>query len=456
MSGAVDVDLFGDDDLHPKAYDFFTDPARFCLAIAGRRGAKTFTGAKKFIYKIFAEDWPRWKDKPYVPVIPGKGGRASRRVKPGSALWRQRRARLHYWVVADTYELLDEPKRYLLQFIPEALFDHVDTKGRWWLKGDILIEFKTIRDPSRKVGSGLNGMWIEEAARVKANAWGLYQRPALADKQGWCIFTTTPLGRDWTYTAIEEKANKGEPGYSAHAWVTLDNTRCDGLADEVEEARRNLPPEYFEREYEASRSAFIGQIYRGFKRANVVVDALPPGIQFAKVVGGCDWGFSNPGALVVCGVTHGDRPHLWFIDEVYSASLLVENFWAPEAKRLMAQWRFNEWTADPAEPDNLMRFQKAGIRVSKHRNYGSGEFDEHARSVLSGIRTMSALIHQGRVHVLKKCHNLATEFENYVWDTTAGGDQLERPKPHQKDHAVTVGRYIASSVERGPLLRAAA
>ena len=29
---------------------------------------------------------------------------------------------------------------------------------------------------------------------------------ALADKQGWCIFTTTPLGKDWTFEAVEEQA----------------------------------------------------------------------------------------------------------------------------------------------------------------------------------------------------------------------------------------------------------
>lgn len=447
MGGEVTVDLFGDDELHPHAYDFFTDPVRFCLADAGRRGAKTYTGAKKFWGKVWGEDWPAWRDRPYNPGA----------VRRGSPMWWSRRPRLHYWVCADTYELLDEPKRYLLQFLPEALIDHIDNgKGKWWLKGDILIEFKTVHDPKRKVGSGLNGMWIEEAARVRADAWGLYLRPALADKQGWCIFTTTPLGRDWTWTEIGEKAEKGEPGYAHHKWFTAHNTRCPGLQEEVEEARRNLPAEYFEREFEASRQAFIGQIYKGFKRSSLVVDKLPAGIQFQKVLGGCDWGFSNPGALLVAGLTYGDKPHLWFVDEVYSSSMLVEDYWAPEAKRLMAVWRFNEWTADPAEPDNLTRFQRAGIKVNKHRNYGSGEFDEHARSVLSGIRTMSAMLHQGRVHVLSNCANLATEFENYVWDTTAAGIQLEQPKPHQKDHAVTVARYIATTVERGPLLRAVA
>ncbi len=439
---AIDVSLFGDDDLHVPAWKFFCDPARFKLARTGRRGAKTYTAAKSFLDRIFNLDWPRWKDAPYNPG-----------VRPGSAAWWTRRARLHYWICAAEYELLAEPKKYLMQFIPPELFDHMDNgKGVWWLKGDILIEFKTLRDPTKKVGSGLNGMWIEEAARVRQDAWPLYLRPALSDKQGWCIFTTTPLGMDWTYEHVEKHAEAGRPGFSVHTWKTVENTRCEGLAEEVAEARATLAPEYFEREYEASRRAFIGQIYKGFKRETCVVSKLPPNIQFQKTVGGCDWG--THGALTVCGMTPGDKPHYWFLDEDCADNLLVEDYWVPKAIKFQQTWRFWDWVADPAEPDNLTRFRNAGIRVSKHRNYGAGQFDEHARSVLSGIRTMSSALHQGRVHVLVSCKNLIEEFENYVWDMNPAGQQLQGPKPHQKDHAVTTARYIISSVEKGPMMKA--
>ncbi len=295
MSLALTIQLFGPDSpLHLPAYRFFIDPARFVLGLAGRRGAKTYTAAKKFIQRVW-DDFARRKQLLYLPG-------AARR---GTVLWWQRRARLHYWICADTYELLDEPKRYLLQFLPEELIDHVDNaKGRWWLKGDILIEFKTVRNPQKKVGSGLDGMWIEEAARVRADAWPLYLRPALADKQGWCIATTTPLGRDWTWEAFERPANDHVPGYSSHWWPTAANTRAPGLQAEVAHARATLAPEYFEREWEASRQAFIGQVYRGFARARVSVSKLPDGIQFQRILGGCDWGFSNPGALLVAGILH--------------------------------------------------------------------------------------------------------------------------------------------------------
>lgn len=449
---AINVSLFGDETLHVPAWKFYIDPSPICLAIAGRRGAKTYTGAKKFWKKVWEEDWPRCQGKPYEPG-------AARR---GKAEWWDRRPRLHYWVVADTYQLLDEPKRYLLQFLPPQLLDHIDnSKGKWWLKGDILVEFKTVHDPKGKVGSGLDGMWIEEAARVRPDAWGLYLQPALADKDGWLIATTTPLGRDWTYTHIQKHAEDGVPGYGAHQWKTIDNNRVPSLKARVELARATLPPEYFEREYEASRQAFIGQIYKAFKRAKNMVTKLPDGIRFARIVGGCDWG--THGALTVCGMTYGERPHYYFVDEDCQDNLLVEDYWAPKAIEFQRKWKFNQWVCDPAEPDNLTRFRNAGINASKHKNYGAGTFDEHGRSVLSGIRTMSSVIHQGRLHVLSHCENLLDEFENYKWQEAPANAQSasedgttvysDKPKPHQKDHAVTTARYIISSVEKGPMMR---
>ena len=244
--------------------------------------------------------------------------------------------------------------------------------------------------------------------------------------------------------------------YSAHTWKSLDNIRAPGLAEEVERARLELPPEHFEREWEANRQAFIGQVYKAFKANRHVFDELPDTVRFQRVLGGADWGTSNPGCLLAAGITGGDRPHVWVRDEVYSASMLVEDFWVPEAKKINARRKFNDWVGDPAEPDNILRMQHAGVRMDKHRNFASGGWDEHARSIMAGIRTMASLIHQGRFHVHKSCVNLIDELENYVWDRTSAGLQLDRPKAHQKDHAVTTARYIVTSALEGPMLQAVA
>src|SRR5262249_10073448 len=157
---------------------------------------------------------------------------------------------------------LKEPMRYLLEFLPPELLEHADAATQTlWLRPDILVEFVTLHDPKKKVGSGLDGLWVEEAARVSAEAWSLFLRPALSDKGGWAQATTTPLGQDWTLEAFEKPARDGIEGYAFHGWVSADNDRAPALAADIEEARRRLPSEHFKREFEASREAFIGQIY---------------------------------------------------------------------------------------------------------------------------------------------------------------------------------------------------
>ena len=95
------------------------------------------------------------------------------------------------------------------------------------------------------------------------------------------------------------------------------------------------------------------------------------------------------------------------------------------------------------------------MNVTGHRNYGSGKFDEHARSVLAGIRLTAALIHQGKLRIVKgKCPNLLRELRTYRWATTPGGQQLEHPAPHQSDHAITALRYVLSYAGKPAGLRA--
>lgn len=432
----MSVALFGDYHPHRKARAAFTDRAIVLLMLAGRRGAKTHTGARRMLRKIYEEDLPRFRDAPYRPGA----------VKRGSAMWWKRRPRLHYWVVAETSDLLKEPQRYLLEFLPPELLDHPDAStGALWLKPDILIEFKTGLLPKRLVSSGLNGVWVEEAARLAPTAWQGFLQQTLADKGGWAQFTTTPLGQDWTYDQIEKLSDAGEPGYSTHRWVTSDNTKMPELLKAVEKARKLMPATYFKREYEASRDAFEGQIYPFDE--HTMVEPLPKGLQMVRRLGCQDWGFTAPGAHIAIGLTSSDpnKAHVWALDEVYDNSQLVEDYWVPEVLAKMAKWGYREVAADPAEPDNIVRFRNAGIQCVGHKNYTNAKYDEHERSVRAGIRVLAMLMHQGRFHVTPACTNLIAELKSYRWDSHKGGSQggvlIERPAPGQKEHAATACRY---------------
>src|SRR6185295_12955284 len=88
------ADLFTGYSPHPKAWRAFIDDAANLLMLAGRRGAKTHTGARRFLRLIYERDLPAKLEaevlKPYAPGA----------AKRGTAMWWKRRPRLHYWIVA--------------------------------------------------------------------------------------------------------------------------------------------------------------------------------------------------------------------------------------------------------------------------------------------------------------------------------------------------------------------
>lgn len=433
-------------DPHKHARACYLDDAQFLLALTGVRAAKTHTLARRMLRLILFRDLPVSLGKPYHP------GAAQR----GTALWWKRRPRLHYWVIGETFDLLKEAMRALLDSIPAGLLEHSDVSDNAiWLKPDILIEFKSGQHPERLVAVGLNGMWIDEGARLSSQAWSAYLYSRLADKNGWMQCSTTPLGQDWTYEAIELPAKRGEPGFSFHKWNTSDNNRVPALMKRVELARRLLPPAYFKREYEADREAFVGQIYE-FDEATMTHDAVPTNVKFVQFVGCQDWGFTAPGAHIVLGITSNDhrQAHVWALDEIYDSSQYVEEWWVPEVKKRQRKYGRYETVGDPAEPDNIQRFRDAGISCVRHRNNFSGSnYDEHARNIRAGIRHFATLVHQGRFHVIKRrpgakeggCPNLIEEMKHYHWDQHKtgpfGGSLIERPAPNQKEHAATAARY---------------
>lgn len=456
--GVIHVDLFSQDRLHKHAYRFFADDSRFCLALAGRRGAKSYTGAKRFLRKMWFGDWPKYANAPYSPGA----------ARKGTALWWDRRPRMHYWVVADEYKLLDEPKRYLLQFLPPELLDHADNgAGKWWLKGDILIEFRTAHDPKSLVAAGLNGLWMEEGDRMRPDAWKGFLRPTLSDKRGWAQVTTTPLGRTWTWDDFEKPARDGVPGYGFHTWRTVDNTLLPDLAEEVAQAKLTLPDQYFRREYEASRDAFIGQIYPEFDEHKMVEPAirfdartgapiLPRDLVLYTRAGGQDWGFTNPGAAIVGGAsaTNLKQAHLWIVDERYKPSRLVEDYWIPEVLGLNSSWKFNDWACDPESPDNIARYKDNGIHAFGARNFSTSKYDEPQRSVKAGIRLLSSLMHQGRFHITGNCQETIAELKAYRWKDAPGASGVseafvEEPAPGQRNHGCDASRYMATSLLKG-------
>ncbi len=288
--------------------------SRFVAACCGRRGGKTYGGAAHFAARVMCDleekltGKGRWEGKPHHTWQRGDG--------------REPRPFLHYWVVAPTYALLDEPKMALQQvlgLVEEGGVIVHQTDRSCWLLGGVRIDYKSGDNPKRLVSAGLDGVWSDEAARLKPLVWRGNLRPTLSDKRGWGLFTTTPLGKNWFWEDVWARGDEDaadelalmrettpeiirDSSFACIGWRTADNTAIPELSAEMEQARSELPEALFRREYLASFEDFEGQCFELSRdrhlRSGV---ALHPNA-IAKAWAGLDIGIADhPSAVVVMG-----------------------------------------------------------------------------------------------------------------------------------------------------------
>lgn len=423
---------------HPSQLRVLKSDKRWVVVLAGVRGGKTYSCAAAFLLRIF-KDVAEGRLNTSVPATGD----------------RYRRPRYHAWVCAPTYDLLKEPRRYIRQLLPESLIEAFYEGRELWLKGGILIEFKSTDNAKALVSAGLNGMWCDEADRIDADAWRGQLRTRLSDKQGWCIFSSTPyaaragfLFQDFIGLSAEAKA---EFGVDFISWRFIDNV-YNSLA-EWKHAKATIPERYFKREYEASLDAFVGLVYE-LRDDHHIIDVVPDRKIFRTVVAGVDWGWNDPGAIVVVGDT---GKQLIVVDELKEPHLQViaqnpgERSWISEAVRLQKKWGISKWVCDH-EPGNVAAFQRAGLSaVNAHKDITLG-----IRRVSETMMLGAPVGKPGSVNYVpptaglvigRNCKGTIEELRNLAWDVDKHGSMLEEPAPGN-DHLADALRYAVVDLRR--------
>lgn len=354
---------------------------RFAVAVAGRRGGKTQAGAAEMRERIL-DDLARklsrvgsWKPAP------------GRDPKPF----------LRYCVVSPTYALLNEPKMALQAYLGLAeqgglILDQGPTE--WWLVGGIRIDFRSGDRPERLVSHGYDGIWLDEAARLKAGVWAENIRATLSDTMGWAIFTSTPLGRNWLYEQIWAKVDAkaaAEVGklenkraddvldaqFAGATWTTAENTALAHLAEEMARAQIELPEEQFARNYRADFDVFPGQIFR-LVEAQHLIGTAPNPHDYQRHSAGFDIGDKHPTACSLWGATWGLRPRYEEIETESAPGVLFDDtadwerrerdgsMWTSRVFRLFRRHVGERWREVPIKfpadrPDVRRQFEARGF-----------------------------------------------------------------------------------------------
>lgn len=149
---------------------------------------------------------------------------------------------------APTYKLLSEVWREVVTILKPVARDVSQQEKRLGLIGGGIIDCWSLDQPDPARGRKYKRVVIDEAGIVRnlEQAWQEAIRPTLTDYKGDAWLLGTPKGRNYFHRLFA----RGEAGHADWASFRLPTTANPHIsADEVEAARRDMPPAAFNQEF---------------------------------------------------------------------------------------------------------------------------------------------------------------------------------------------------------------
>lgn len=336
-------------------------------------------------------------------------------------------------VTAPTYTMLrDATLRAFQSVAGEAIADFNKAEMLIRLRNGSEILFRSTDNPDRLRGPSISWWHGDEAAMYEADVWNIMiGRLRQFGKQGYAWVTSTPRGRNWLWQRFVRDATDDYRIFHARS---NDNIHLDRSI--VAAWEQSYVGDFARQELGGEFVAFEGLIYSEFDRHLHVTQQRP--ISFKRVVAGVDFGFANPGVILVIGLDSDNRAY--HIHEEYQRQRQIDE-WATVAKQLRELWRIETFYCDPSEPSYIQKFNaQPGVNAVQANN-----------SVLPGIQVVKArLMRQAdgkpRIVIAPSAANTIAEFETYQWLENKFGVRDEPLKTG--DHAMDALRYALVGIDR--------
>ncbi|MBA3356237.1 MAG: hypothetical protein H0U18_09965 [Pyrinomonadaceae bacterium] len=184
----------------------------------------------------------------------------------------------YYWIVGPNYTQGEKEFRIVFNNILKKLPFGSKVKKQYNVPQGLMriempwgsvLEVKSADRQESLLGEGLKGVIMAEAARHTSVTWEQYVRPALSDKSGWAIFTSTPRGYNWFQGLwMLGQTRVIHPLYESWRLPSWDNPLAfpGGRTDpEILEMEAQTSPNFFAQEIAADFTAFTGKIYDEFE-----------------------------------------------------------------------------------------------------------------------------------------------------------------------------------------------
>ena len=216
-----------------------------------------------------------------------------------------------YFYCAPTYRMAkDIAWKELKRLVPKVW---VQSKNETDLRLELIngstIELKGTENAMALRGRSLAGVVLDEAAFMDRDVWAEVISPALADKQGWALFISTPDGTaSWFYDMWCFCGEQEWDDWKRWSFTTIEGGNV--APEEVEAARSQLDGRTFRQEFEASFENLTGLVAVSFADDNI--DKEVQDLHMLPLLLGLD--FNVDPMAGICAVKHNDM--LYVFDEI--------------------------------------------------------------------------------------------------------------------------------------------
>jgi len=430
---------------HQKQMEFMLHPARFKALVWGRRSGKSLGIAlytmlkaleKPGNYYIIAPTYTQAKSIYWSDII--------KVLVPGAIVNDKNESELFIEFEPLHYKL---ETKHILGYDIDS--DHTKSQipSRIYLKG--------ANNPDSLRGVKLSGAVLDEFAffQYANDTWRKIIRPALADLQGWAIFSSTPDGVHNTFFDIVEIAKRhmeesnnpiNSKWFYSHATM-LDNTsiahRVEEWNDTKAEYIRDGKIDEWVQEWEAKFTTPSSLVYNEFDdQIHVIPPQLIPRDNMTYAIG-MDFGLKDPFAAVFVAIDKDDN---WYIyDEVYLPDLPVDKI-ARILHQKMGEQYFTRIIGDAAGATEIASLRSKELGDMRVWVTPSKKGKDSIRGGIRQVKTkLYVREHTGKpkLFVGRNCSATIKEFQSYKRMRDAFGEVSDTPED-KNNHLMDSLRYL--------------
>lgn len=426
---------------HAKQREFMLSPARFKALVWGRRSGKSlgialYTMLKAIEtpgnYYIVAPTYAQaksiyWNDLLKVNI-------------PGAIIGETNESELYIEFEKINYHLETEE---ILGYNINSNHSKLKAASRIYLKG--------ANNPDSLRGVSLNGAVLDEFAffQYANDTWRKIIRPALADKRGWAIFSSTPDGfHNAFYSIVESAIQAVQDGkknwFYSHATM-LDNEAIAHRYEEWEETKmeyeRDGKVDEWVQEWEAQFTTPSSLVYNEFDaKVHVINPQLIPRNNMTYAIG-MDFGLKDPFAAVFVAIDQNDN---WYIyDEIYLPDLPIDKIASVLHTKMQDEY-FTRIIGDAAGATEIASLRSKELGDKRVWVTPSKKGKDSIRAGIRQVKT-KLYIREGsgkpKLYVGRNCKATIREFQSYARLRDAWGEVSETPED-KNNHLMDALRYL--------------